>query len=186
MDRVATSASWLSLELVPKRSCGRLGRTGRHDASSSVASVALLRPLPASLPRTCPSRPCRRNPVPKRVLKRRGGDSRILLRKLPSSPRRPAQLRPLAPRQSKGTVSLTLAPSRVRNLPRPCWELLRGFLRKNYTERGGFEPPVPFARHNGLRGVGRSSAHSYRISTPAHCQSGNQLHLAASPLTASA
>ena len=33
------------------------GRPGRRDAASSVAPVALLRALPASLPRACPSRP---------------------------------------------------------------------------------------------------------------------------------
>src|SRR6266700_1994424 len=33
------------------------GRAGRHAAASSVASIALLLPLPASLHRTRPSRP---------------------------------------------------------------------------------------------------------------------------------
>ncbi len=33
----------------------------------------------------------------------------------------PARLRPLVTRQSKGTVALTLAPSRARNPPRPGW-----------------------------------------------------------------
>jgi len=38
-------SSWLAQELAPKRSCGRLASTGRHDAASSIASVALLRLL---------------------------------------------------------------------------------------------------------------------------------------------
>ncbi len=46
-----------------------------------------------------------------------GGDLRILLRKPPSSPRGQPRLGPLVARQSKGTVSLTLAPSRVQIPP---------------------------------------------------------------------
>jgi hypothetical protein len=69
-----------------------------------------------------------------------GGIRASCLRKPPSSPRRPARLRPLAARQSKGTVSLTLAPSRVRNLPGSCGELRDGF-RRDSIRRGGIRTP---------------------------------------------
>ena len=49
-----------------------------------------------------------------------------MLRKLLSSPRLSGSAREqLAARQSKGTIELTLAPSRVRNPPRPK-EICRG------------------------------------------------------------
>jgi hypothetical protein len=81
-----------------------------------------------------------------------------LLRKLPSLPRRPARLGPLAARRSKGTVSLTLVPSRVRNPPRACWEPLRCFLRET-LRRGGDSNPRYSCEHNGFRGLPHRSAY---------------------------
>jgi len=65
--------SWLSRELIPKQGCGPLSRAGRHDASSSVTSVALLGLLPLVLASHSPITPSRRNPVLERVFRRRGG-----------------------------------------------------------------------------------------------------------------
>jgi len=137
------------------------------SASFHLALSCLPRPAPELPPNSPEGRenPASRTGYRRTIFgfpKRRGGDSRTLLRKLPSSSRRPARLGPLAARQSKGTVSQALAPSRVRNPPGPYWEPLRGVLRET-VRRGGDSNPQCSCEHNGFRGLGRSSVEVHRV-----------------------